>query len=293
MSKKHEEFPLISIDSIEYFPQLIEIPQPPSTLSMRGSLERIIDTVLLAVVGSRKFSLYGKEVCEKLIAGLEGYDITIVSGLALGIDGIAHRAALDAGLATIAFPGSGLAWEALYPPTHQQLALDILRSGGALLSEFDTTVSGAYWAFPQRNRLIAGISLMTLIIEAEEKSGTLITARLATEYNKTVGAVPGSITSKTSHGANELLRLGAVPITSTRDILRELGFEEKQTVKKVSEIILNEQEERIIEYLTSPQLKETIITELALDPIEASITFSTLEIKGCIRETLGLLERTQ
>jgi len=291
MPKTQGEFPLISIDPITYFPQLAEIPQPPKLFHIRGSLERVKDTVFLAVVGSRKFSLYGKSACEELISGLAGYDITIVSGLALGIDGIAHRAALTAGLPTLGFPGSGLNWDALYPSTHKQLALDILRAGGALLSEFDNDLTGAYWAFPQRNRLIAGVSMMTLIIEAEEKSGTLITARLATDYNKIVGTVPGSINSKTAYGSNWLLRQGAVPITSSLDILRELGFEEKQSIKKISGVILNDEEERIIEYLTNPRLKEEIINDLSLDPIEASITFSTLEIKGCIRETLGLIER--
>jgi len=293
MPKQPEKFPLHDIDPLRSFPQLAEIPQPPTMLHVRGSLDRMKDTVLLNVVGSRKFSLYGKACCEELIAGLEGHDITIVSGLALGIDAIAHRAALNAGLPTLAFPGSGLAWSALYPVANKQLAIDILQAGGALLSESDHTQEGASWTFPRRNRLLAGISMMTLIIEAEEKSGTLITARLATDYNKIVGTVPGPITSKSSRGSNWLLKQGAVPVTTSLDILRELGFEEKQTVKKIHEIILNDEEERIMEYLTTPRLKETIIQELELEPGTAAITFSTLEIKGCIRETLGLIERAQ
>jgi len=292
MSRHDEEFPIITIDPLKHLAQLAEIPGPPTVLHMRGNLERMKDTIFLAIVGSRKCSHYGKSVCESLIHGLAGYDITIVSGLALGIDAIAHRAALEVGLPTLVFPGSGLDWNALYPTTHQQLALDILHAGGALLSEFDHTLSGTYWAFPKRNRLIAGISMMTIIIEAEEKSGTLITARLATDYNKIVGAVPGPINSKTSYGCNWLLKLGAVPITDSLDILRELGLEETYTIKKIPDMILNDEEERIMEYLHEPRLKETIIDELELDPSIAAITFSTLEIKGCIRETLGLVERT-
>lgn len=294
MSKTHEPFPINDIDPLSYFPQLAETPEPPKLLRIRGSLDRTKDTVLLNIVGSRKYTPYGKACCEELIAGLAGYDITIVSGLAIGIDAIAHRCALDAGLPTIAFPGSGLAWSSLYPTANKQLALDILESGGALLSEFDDTLTGVYWAFPRRNRLLAGIAMMTLIIEAEEKSGTLITARLATDYNKIVGTVPGPITSKNSRGSHWLLKQGAVPITTSLDILRELGFEETHKVKNSSSrSILTEDEERIIEYLTTPRLKEDIIQELELDAGTAAITFSTLEIKGCIRETLGLIERAR
>lgn len=297
-----EEFPIQTIVVDQYFPQLKEIPQPPKTLHMRGSLHRIMGTTLITVVGSRKYSSYGKYACEMLIKGLADYPVTIVSGLAFGIDIIAHQAALDAGLPTIAFPGSGLNWDALYPNKHLAIAKRILKEGGVLLSEFDHDVGGMYWMFPQRNRLEAGIASITIVIEAEEKSGTLITSRLATEYNKTVGAVPGPINARTSIGANWLLKLGAVPITEPSDILKELGFAEKGQLpfplrsaiaagEGDSSIVLNETEERIISFLASPQSKETIVTELELDAVTASIAFSTLEIKGVIKETYGLIER--
>lgn len=286
-----EEYPIETINPDHYFPQLSEIPQPPKLLYVRGKLDRIIGTTLLAVVGSRNYSSYGKTVCEQLISGLRDYPITIVSGLALGIDAIAHQAALDAGLPTIAFPGSGLSWNALYPQQHKKLAYRILKEGGVLLSEFEHNTTGAYWTFPQRNRLEAGIAVMTLVIEAKEQSGTLITSRLATEYNKIVGAVPGPITSPTSIGANWLLKLGAVPITDSNDILRELGFTERGKLPFPPSIILNETEEKILTLLQTPQSKETIIETLGLDTITATIAFSTLEIKGIVRETYGLLER--
>ncbi len=285
------QFPLLTIDACAVFPQLTELPQPPKPLTMRGSLERALGTVCLAVVGSRNYTSYGKTVCESLIKSLAGYPVTIVSGLALGIDSIAHQSALDAGLNTIAFPGSGLDWSALYPPIHRGLAKDILHSGGALLSEFPHDLKGVHWAFPQRNRLIAGISMMTLVIEAEEKSGTLITARLAIEYNKTVGAVPGPITAVTSRGTHWLLKQGAVPVTEANDILRELGLVEHSS-ERFAHIVLNAEEERVMKALSAPKTKEALIEELGLDPARASITFSTLEIKGVINETLGLLERT-
>jgi DNA processing protein len=284
-----QQFPLYEIDPIATFPQLAEIPEPPKKLFVRGSLDRIQDTILINVVGSRKNTSYGKEVCMSLIEGLKGYPITIVSGLAIGIDSIAHEAAMHAGLPTISFPGSGLDWHVLYPAIHRDMALRILQEGGALISEYEHDVRAAHWTFPRRNRLLAGMSAMTIVIEAEEKSGTLITARLATEYNRTVGAVPGPITKSTSVGANRLLRLGAVPITKSEDILIELNLIEGS--HRDADVILNIWEEKILALLDEPMTKEEIIEKLSLDESTASIVFSTLEIKGMTRETLGLIER--
>ncbi len=286
-----EQFPIHTIIPEQYFPQLKEIPQPPKTLHMRGSLERIIGTTFITIVGSRNYSSYGKYACEMLIKGLRDQPVTIVSGLAIGIDAIAHQAAIDAGLPTLAFPGSGLHWDVLYPSQNKKLAQRILESGGALLSEFDHGTIGAHWTFPTRNRLEAGIASMTIVIEAAPKSGTLITSRLATEYNKIVGAVPGPINSPTSVGANWLLKLGAVPITESADIVRELGLTEAGMLP-FPNIILNEVEQTIINALRAPLSKESIIEATGLDPITASIAFSTLEIKGVIKETYGLIQRT-
>src|SRR3989344_5631738 len=176
-----EDFPLA----------LLEIPQPPETLYVRGTLPDPTQFYYLAVVGSRKFTNYGREAVERIIGGLAGYPICIVSGLAMGIDAIAHRVALDAGLPTVAIPGSGLDSSVIYPRSNLALAREIIENGGALLSEFAPDLRAAPWTFPQRNRIMAGISQSTLVIEAEEKSGTLITARLAFDYNRNVFAVPG------------------------------------------------------------------------------------------------------
>ncbi|HWC57390.1 MAG TPA: DNA-processing protein DprA [Candidatus Paceibacterota bacterium] len=286
-----EQFPLSTIDPYDAFPQLAEVPDPPRQLFIRGSLARTTGTKLLTVVGSRKYSSYGKLACESLISGLAGYPISIVSGLAIGIDAIAHRAALDAGLPTIAFPGSGLDWKVLYPAQHRALAEAILDADGALLSEYPPETKSAPWTFPRRNRLEAGLSDMTIVIEAEEKSGTLITARLATEYNKTVGAVPGPINAPASKGANWLLRLGATPITESKDILQELGLAEKPTEALSSYLMLNADEERVLAALNESKSKEQLMQELAIDPATANVIFSTLEIKGAIKETLGMIER--
>src|SRR5574344_927429 len=205
----------IEILENENIPEMLrEIPDCPDKLYIKGKLPSQ-DSKLLCVVGSRKYTSYGKDVCEKLISGLRGYDITIVSGLALGIDSIAHKTALDSGLKTIAVPGSGLDESVLYPSTHKQLAEKILENGGALISEFEPNFRATPYSFPQRNRIMAGISHAVLVIEAETKSGTLITSKFATEYNRDVLTVPGSIFSKNSEGPNMLIRLGA---TSTKNL---------------------------------------------------------------------------
>ncbi|NCU28960.1 MAG: DNA-protecting protein DprA, partial [Candidatus Moranbacteria bacterium] len=180
---------IIKLKPDEFPPQLLEIPQPPKNLYIRGKLPDP-DLTYLAIVGSRNYTSYGKDICEKLIKGLKGYPIVIVSGLALGIDSIAHKMALSVGLKTIAFPGSGLSDKAIYPKTNIFLAQEIIENDGCLISEFEPDFISTLYSFPQRNRLMAGMSKAVLIIEAEEKSGTLITARLALDYNKDVLAVP-------------------------------------------------------------------------------------------------------
>ena len=164
----------------EEYPELLkEITDPPKQLRYEGELPRA-GNKLLAVVGSRKYSTYGREVCESLISGLSDLPITIVSGLALGIDSIAHRAALRVGLQTIAIPGSGLDRKVLHPHSHVGLAEEILENGGGLMSEYDDTMPAGVWAFPRRNRIMAGMCHATIIIEAEKRSGTPITSPLTT-----------------------------------------------------------------------------------------------------------------
>src|SRR3989344_9676660 len=147
--------------------RLREIPEPPASLEWRGSAPAW-NQKFLCVVGARRFSAYGRECCRYLIRGLYGYPITIVSGLALGIDGIAHWSAIDAGLVTIAVPGSGLDEKTLYPASHQQLSRAIVEAGGTLLSEYPSNFRATPWSFPRRNRIMAGISHAVLVIEAEE-----------------------------------------------------------------------------------------------------------------------------
>ena len=278
-----------TVGANELPPQLLEIPEPPQKLYIRGTITQK-DALFLAVVGSRKYTSYGKEACEKIVHELAGSGIVIVSGLALGIDAIAHRAALDAGLTTIAFPGSGLSDEVLYPATHYNLAKKIIETGGALLSEFEPDFKATPYSFPQRNRLMAGISRGVLIIEAEELSGTLITARLATEYNRDVFVIPGSIFSPQSRGVHQLLKLGAIPVASGKDILEHWNLASESSVKgHVSHIIdkCSPEEKRVIELLNEPLPKDELIRALNLPIHEAHVLLSLMEIKGLVIETAG------
>jgi len=264
---------------------LKEIPQPPLKLYARGKLPDP-DSVYLAVVGSRKYSNYGKDVCQKLINGLAGYPIVIVSGLAIGIDSIAHQSALDAGLTTIAFPGSGLNRNVLYPKNNLNLAEKIIKSGGCLISEFEPDFVATVYSFPERNRLMAGISKAVLIIEAEIKSGSLITARLALDYNKDIMAVPGPVFSKNSTGVNWLIREGAIPVTTSEDILEALGFENQANESNRYQTCRPE-EKAILDLLIEPIDRDELIILSKLETGEANALLSIMEVRGLIKESNG------
>ncbi|MEI8123806.1 MAG: DNA-processing protein DprA [bacterium] len=288
---KNFEIKIINKDNI---PEMLrEISDCPEKLYIQGKIPSK-ETKLLCVVGSRKYTQYGKDACEKIISGLRGYDITIVSGLALGIDGIAHRSALDAGLKTIAVPGSGLDDSVLYPSTHKNLAQKILETGGSLISEFEPKFHATPYSFPQRNRIMAGMSHAVLVIEAEIKSGTLITSKFATEYNRDVLTIPGSIFSKNSEGPNMLIRLGATPIRKSEDVLEALGFkidEEPQNLElKYSDC--SPEELLVVKILDTPKTKDDLIRELHMPTSKVCAIISIMEIKGLIKESMGEIHLT-
>ena len=270
----------------EYPPLLLEIPQPPAKLYLAGNLPPP-EHKLLSVVGSRRYTSYGKEACEKLIAGLRGFPISIVSGLALGIDGIAHKAALAASLHTLAVPGSGLREDVLYPASHRALAKEILEAGGGLLSESEPDFRARPESFPQRNRIMAGLSHATLMIEGGEQSGTLVTARLTCEYNRDLLVVPGSIFSSNSHGPHLFLRLGATPIRNSADILEALGFAQDAPQKLPDN--LSGDETKVMHILVEPHSRDTVLVELGLPVQQGNILLATMELKGLIKEELGVL----
>lgn len=282
-------FPLEQIEQADFPALLKEIPDAPTTLYIRGTMPPL-EYKWLCIVGSRKFSNYGRDVATELIHGLRGYPIVIVSGLALGIDGIAHRAALDVGLTTIAVPGSGLHDSVLYPATHYPLAQEILKSGGALLSEFEPKWKPRPESFPQRNRIMAGLSHAVFVIEAESRSGTLITSRLATEYNRNVLTIPHPVSSITGEGPHMLMRLGATPIRTSAEILEALGIDasQQQTARQQT---ANAIEERVFELLREPMQKDVLIQSLGISTRDANILLSTMELNGLIKESLGLVRK--
>ncbi|MSU55431.1 MAG: DNA-protecting protein DprA [Candidatus Taylorbacteria bacterium] len=280
-------FTLRTIITKNFPKRLLEIPDCPKKLYVQGNFPPE-EHKYLCVVGSRKYSEYGKHVTEKLIAGLRGYPVVIVSGLALGIDSIAHRAALLVGLKTIAVPGSGLDPKILYPASHKQLAEKIVSSGGCLLSEFEPNFKATVYSFPQRNRIMAGLSDAVLVVEAELKSGTLITSKFATEYNRDVLTIPGSIFSSTSAGPHMLIRLGATPITTSAELLTALGFDGTLNLKTaVNYDDCSPEEKKIIALLSNPLPRDELIQELGISTSEANTILGMMEIKGLIKESMG------
>ncbi|HLM93576.1 MAG TPA: DNA-processing protein DprA [Gaiellaceae bacterium] len=204
-----------------YPPLLSELHDPPATLFVRGDADALPEAAV-AVVGARSCSAYGAQVARTLARELASAGLVVVSGLARGVDGEAHRGALDGGGRTVAVLGCGIDRD--YPRSHAELARRIIASG-AVVSEYPPGVEPAPWRFPARNRIIAGLSLATVVVEARERSGALITADFALELGRDVFGVPGEITSGLSAGTNDLLRQGAAPLTSVRDVLESLGVE--------------------------------------------------------------------
>ena len=278
-------FPILDVKPGDFPSLLKEIPQVPESLNYRGELPPA-EMKLLAVVGSRKYSTYGKQVIEHLISGLKGFNVGIVSGLALGVDSLSHEAALRHGLYTLAVPGSGIDDSVIYPASHKGLAKQILDAGGGLLSEFDPTFKATKWSFTQRNRIMAGIAQATLLIEATEKSGTLITARMATDYNRDLLVVPGNIFSANCAGTHQFLKLGATPVTNANDILYMLGFDPEKGPQKALPFedlsSLSPSEQTILKALHEPTDTDTLIRASNLPAHEANALLMQMEMKGLV-----------
>lgn len=279
------ETPVYSLLPTEYTDHhlglLHEIPEPPKKLWYRGHLPPP-DIKLLAVVGSRQYSTYGKQVIEKLFKDLAPYPIGIISGLARGIDTLAHEAALTNKLYTLAVPGSGLSDAVLYPAQNRHLATRILDHQGGLLSELEPETRAATWTFPKRNRIMAGLTHGTLLIEASAKSGTLITARLAVDYNRELLAVPGSIFSANSYGVHQFIKLGATVVTEGADILAALRIEEKKSTPETT-LELSREEEKVLTCLIEPIPRDILIRTLGLSTAEASSLLMQMELKGYLK----------
>jgi DNA processing protein len=213
---------LIPLGAPAYPPLLAEIHNPPVLLFVQGNPQALVGKTL-AVVGTRNISDYGQRVCQKLIGELAPAGPTIVSGLARGVDGAAHRQALVHQLPTVAVYGCGL--DIITPVSHKGLAREILAADGACVSEYPLGVNASAYTFPQRNRIITGLSHGVLVVEGTLRSGSLISARLALEENRTVFVVPGNLFSPGAEGPHQLIRAGAVPVTAAPHILEELRWE--------------------------------------------------------------------
>jgi DNA processing protein len=272
----------------ENYPRLLrEIHSPPYILYVKGQLD-IFNDPALAVVGSRKYTAYGKQAAENFSRDLARAGLTIVSGLALGIDGFAHRAALEAGGKTIAFLASSLEDANIGPWTNYELGKLIIENG-ALVSEYPVGITSNPGNFPARNRLMAGMTLGTLVIEAARDSGSLITVSHALEANREVFAVPGSIYSPQSEGANDLIKAGAKLTASAKDILEELKIEEiveRELVKKT--IPATPEEEKILKNLSHEPLHIDTISKITkLNTSAISSTLAIMEMKGMVKNIGG------
>ncbi|MCA9354495.1 MAG: DNA-processing protein DprA, partial [Candidatus Kaiserbacteria bacterium] len=281
---------IVELPAAEFPVGLREIPQPPEKLNYRGQLPAA-DLTLLSIVGPRKYTTYGKQVVEELVGGLKGQPVGIVSGLALGIDSLAHEAALKNGLYTLAIPGGGISDERIYPASHKKLAYRILEAGGGLLSEFDPDFQATKWSFIQRNRLVAGISQATLLPEAAPKSGTLTTARMTADYSRDLLVVPGSIFAETSKGVHQFLKLGAIPITSKEDLLDALNLAPQEAAPAQASLALSPIELLIINTLTEPTHRDELIRKCGLGVAEAAQTLMMLELQGHIASEQNVYRR--
>ena len=274
---------ILTLDDPAY-PQLLrEIPSSPPVLYVKGEIRKE-DEFALAVVGTRRASAYGREVTRTLVTDLVRYHITIVSGLARGIDAETHRATLDAGGRTLAVLGSGI--DVIYPPEHRALAEQITKHG-ALISEYAMGTEPEAGNFPPRNRIISGLSLGSLIVEGDEKSGAMITVDYALEQDREVFAVPGNLFRRESRGTNKLIRDSrAKLVTGVNDILEELNLQQISEVQSARAALPENDIEATLMKLLSrdPQHVDDIRQQANLPIAQVSSTLTVLELKGMVKQ---------
>ncbi len=274
-------------ESANYPALLRQIPAAPPVLFVRGTFAPV-DEWAVAVVGTRRLSAYGRLVTHELVTGLARNGITIVSGLARGIDGVAHRAALEADGRTIAVMGCGI--DRVYPPEHRDLSHAIVDGHGAIVTDFPLGTEPSSVNFPARNRLISGLSLGVLVVEAGERSGALITARFALEQDRDVFAVPGNINSPVSVGANRLIQQGAKLVMRIEDILEELNLR-MVTEQAAAQAVLPDsaEEAALLSQLSSQPLHVDDLGRLTGMPSYlVSSTLTLMELKGMVQQVGGM-----
>lgn len=284
-----EKIKVITIKD-DHYPRLLkEIYNPPYLLYYKGRLKNEAE-YNLAVVGTRKISAYGKQITAELAADLVKNGLVIISGLALGIDALAHLASVENGGYTIAVLGSGIDQQSIYPSGNRYLARKIIEAGGAIISEHPPGTLALKHHFPNRNRIISGLSLGTLVIEAAAKSGALITARLALEQNREVFAVPGSIYSPTSEGPNNLIKIGARPVSSAEDILDALNLTAAEDYLQNQKIIAdNKEEAKLLCYLSKePAHIDELVRKSQMETAQVMSALSLMEMKGKVKNLGGM-----
>lgn len=274
---------VILIIDKSYPKNLLEIYDPPPLLFYRGQLLPK-DRFSLAVVGSRRMTAYGREITERLVGELVFNNLTIVSGLARGIDSTAHKAAIDNRGRTIAVLGSGI--DVIYPAENVSLYNKIINEGSAVVSEFPPSTKPLAFNFPKRNRIIAGLSLGVLVVEAAEQSGSLITAGLAADYGREVFAVPGPINYPTAVGTGNLIKSGAKLVTKIDDILDELRIEKKTKLSRLSKReTISDDELIILKTITSePKHVDQIVRETNMPASKILAILSLMELSGKVKQ---------
>lgn len=273
----------ITQDDPEYPALLKQVYDPPFCLFIRGALPP--DTYNLAVVGTRNFTSYGKQMTQELVAPLAEQGITIVSGLARGIDSIAHETTLTSGGKTIAVLGSGINDRHVYPSAHRDLAKRIVASGGAIISEYPPGALPNTYTFPLRNRIIAGMTLGTLVIEAKKKSGALITAEYALDHGREIFTIPHNLTAETGEGPNNLIKSGAKLITSHEDIIDALNLQDIAQYVTNNEILPDSpQEAKLLAQLTrEPTHIDKLIKQSDMSSPDVNATLTMMEMKGKVK----------
>ncbi len=272
--------PSITLDN-DFYPALLrEIHDPPPLLYVRGNME-ILRTDCFAVVGTRAFTDYGKRSALELSSALSRAGFTIVSGLALGIDSFAHRAALELKKPTIAVVAGGLSDHRIYPPQNAKLFNEIIESGGAVISEHEPDARAQIFTFPVRNRIISGMSKGVLVVEGDIKSGTMITAKSALDQGRDVFAVPGSIYSKKSDGTNYLIQKGAKLVMKAQDILEDFDMFLESEMEITGD---NPEEKKILSVLLEEPLSpDEIIRRSKLEASVATATLMIMELNKKVR----------
>ncbi len=284
-----ENTSVLTINDPKYPKLLKEIWNPPAILYVKGELPSD-DGFNLAVVGTRKISTYGRQITSILTADLVKNGFNIVSGLALGVDALAHQTTVGLGGKTVAVLGSGIDNESVYPVQNRYLAGEIIKTGGAVISEYPTGTIAMPGNFPLRNRIVSGLSLGTLVTEAAEESGALITARSALEQNREVFAVPGSIFNPTSTGPNKLIKMGAKAVTSVEDILETLNLvHAAQFIQNKKILPASPEEEKILANLShDPTHIDKLIGTCALDAAKIGAILTLMEMKGMVKNLGGM-----